>query len=294
MAPARGSWPFRFDPGSSANSRQPSDSRDEGDAETQGSGTRRGRLRLRLSASPRLTWRPCLAGGNALANPILAQFVASYNEPGNFYDWGDDPGFFCARHFLGDCRLAGWGVCRPDVRAALAPGDFVVFFCARWAPERVWRYYYIGVATMKEGVSRSEIWTDPCLAAYRRFYNVLARLEDGKLVHHEAMTRHDDWQHRASTPYLLFDADLTDVDLDRPPHVATYDPRLGPVEVWRRADPHVRELEELLFVERGIRRRLRTHNTQQPHRHINLTNFPADRSFDELSRELRKRVRQLP
>src|SRR5579872_7330550 len=43
------------------------------------------------------------------------------------YDAGDDPAFFSARFHDGPVT---WGVCRHDVRSAIEPGDWVVFFSA--------------------------------------------------------------------------------------------------------------------------------------------------------------------
>jgi hypothetical protein len=112
----------------------------------------------------------------ALQNPLLTTFLEDYTH--SYYDWGDDPSFFASRHILGDVRMATWGVCRRDVRAAIREGDFVVFFCGR-KDERIWRYYFVGVGTVKTLVDRHVIWSDSAYSPYRTFFNVLARVDNG-------------------------------------------------------------------------------------------------------------------
>ena len=54
-------------------------------------------------------------------NKLLKRYLALYNAPGCFYDWGDDPSFFAASELLGSPNNATWGVCRRDVRASMRP-----------------------------------------------------------------------------------------------------------------------------------------------------------------------------
>lgn len=60
-------------------------------------------------------------------DPLLREFLAEYED--SYFDWGDDPSFFCALRRWGDANKASWGVYRADVRAALAERDVVVYFC---------------------------------------------------------------------------------------------------------------------------------------------------------------------
>jgi hypothetical protein len=53
---------------------------------------------------------------------------------------------------------------------------------------------------------RARLWTDAAYVPYRKFYNVLDRVEGGHLVHHEKIhPHHDDWERRADAPYVVFD-----------------------------------------------------------------------------------------
>jgi hypothetical protein len=161
----------------------------------------------------------------AESDPLLSRFLNGYRE--NFWDWGDDPSFFAAEHRLGDVRRASWGVCRADVRRALSEGDLVVFFCAR-DDSRVWRYHFIGFGTVKALIGRKDLWTNPAYRDYRSFYNVLARLENGRLVQNETFHKyHPDWEHRAKAPYVIFDETASHFNLQDPHCVATWEKGAG-------------------------------------------------------------------
>lgn len=152
---------------------------------------------------------------------------------------------------------------------ALSEGDLVVFFCAR-DDGRVWRYHFIGFGTVKALVGRKDLWTNPAYADYRSFYNVLARLENGRLVQNETFhTYHSDWQHRAEAPYVIFDETASHFNLQDPHCVATWEKGAGIPEKWA-ADARSQTLEQLLFLERGITRRLRTSPTLRAHAKLNL------------------------
>lgn len=202
-------------------------------------------------------------------NPLLAEYLVDYQQPGSVLDWGDDPGFFCADHQFGDPSRASWGVCRPDVRSRLMPGDYVVFFCAvQDLPQ--WHYFWVGVATMERGVSRQQLWSDPACTPYRSFFNTLAVARAGQLVNCEVFAEHTDWARRCSAPYWLFDKSLSAINTRTPQHVATYSGTRGTVETWRsREDARVRRLSSVLFPV-GARRQLRTTNLQRAHPPINI------------------------
>lgn len=234
-------------------------------------------------------------------DPLLRIFLDGYND--SYYDWGDDPSFFAAQHLLGDVRKASWGVCRPDVRNTLEECDVVVFFCAcQRQDEHVWRYYFVGFGTVLELVDRAvstkrgagNLWTDRAYEAYRKFYNVLVSPDGGRLVQNEMFhPYHDDWKRRADAPYVLFDGASSSFNLRSPHCVATWDGETVP-EKWLRDDDRSKEIERLLFVDRGINRRLRTSASGHPHPKLNLlkarrTTRPG-LSLSELTRALRPLV----
>jgi hypothetical protein len=134
----------------------------------------------------------------ATSDRLLEQFLAQYND--SFYDWGDDPAFYCATEITGDVNNASWGVCRRDVRENLKPDDVVVFFCAkpRLQSPSVVDYHYVGVGTVKAALPRRDLWTDSNLAVYRQFYNVLAELRGSSLIQKETFhPYHKNWEKRA-------------------------------------------------------------------------------------------------
>jgi len=191
---------------------------------------------------------------------------------------------------MDDVRRASWGVCRPDVRSCIKPGDLVIFFCGKpcICDSKKWDYYYIGFGTVKVRVDgRWQIWEDNRFQPYRRFYNLLIApasqtppanaddLLDGPdgltYVHKETFhPYHKNW-HRRLCAYIIFDENKqrTNFNLENPLHVATY---LGDEkrEEWN-SDPLTRQLENMLFNKRKISRRLRTSRTGFAHQFIHLT-----------------------
>lgn len=217
-------------------------------------------------------------------NPLLQRYLDRYFDPDCLYDWGDDPSFFAATELLDDPRAATWGVCRRDVRAALAPGDFVVYVCARQPAEgsRIWEYFFVGVATLGQPLTRQEIWSDPHYSTYRRFLNVLARTDNSGLLHqYESIHRfHDDWRERCMAPYWVFDRNGSLFNFESPLHVATYNGQPGAIERWHTSDPRVRELQSLLLRGAKVTRGLRSTNAQRSHPKLNLSGgYPSDRQL---------------
>jgi hypothetical protein len=224
-------------------------------------------------------------------DPLLRAFLDGYYE--SYYDWGDDPSFFAAQQLLGDVRKASWGVCRPDVRETLVEGDLLVFFCG--SQDEHWRYYFVGFGTVGKLVERADLWTNPRYASYRKFYNVLARPDGGDLIQCETFHDfHGDWQRRAEAPYVIFEAANSAFNLGSPHLVAIWDKATKPPETWA-GDARSREIERLLFVERGIDdRRLRTSAFGYGHTKLNLlaagrTARPG-RSLSGLARALKHLV----
>lgn len=227
----------------------------------------------------------------ATKNSLLRRFIDEYN--GSFYDWGDDPSFFSAKHLLGDVNSATWGVCRRDVRSVLNKGDVVVFFCGSQIKDKgVWHYYFIGFGTVREIVKRRELlWKSPVYARYRKFYNLLV---DSNGKQRETFRPfHENWEDRAKAPYAIFDPKQSAFNLDSPHLVATWDGK-GIPETWKR-DRRTREIERLLFDERDINdRRLRTSATGFAHSKLNLLRKGEKdrpgRSLSDLTESLKKLI----
>lgn len=224
---------------------------------------------------------------------LLQEFLACYEDENNYYDWGDDPGFFAASKLIGDPCAASWGVCRRDVRRQLRVGDTVIWLCAKEGKVHgTWHYYFVGFSTVAHAISREELWLNHKFAQYHRCYNVLAKLENGVLCQKETFhDYHDDWAKRAAAPYVIFnrDAAMTRSNLKNPLHVADKTPH-DPLEVWRTSrDSRVRELREALFGRLQIDRGLRTTHPQMAHRHIALHKEIEGRvaNVDEELRKLR-------
>jgi hypothetical protein len=246
--------------------------------------------RIALGPSSRRLKRTSVA---AKRDPLLRAFLEGYED--SYYDWGDDPSFFAAERRLGDACKASWGVCRRDVRNALGERDLVVFFCGREDKnKRVWRYYFVGFGTVRVLVERKALWRDPAYAPYRKFYNVLARLDGRRLVQSETFHHfHSDWRLRAKAPYVLFDPARSAFNLRFPHCVATWEDGATVPETWK-ADARTKEIENLLFIERGINRRLRTSASGYGHAKLNLVRdghtVRPGRTPTELARALRQFV----
>jgi len=204
-------------------------------------------------------------------NAMLRKYLNAYDREDCWYDWGDDPSFFVATEVLGSPNRATWGVCRRDVRASLAVGDFVVFFCGRQAGRGHWEYYYVGVGTVGARLSRELIWTDDRYLDYRGFFNILARPVNGVLAQKETIHEfHDDWANRCTAPYVVFDPDRSRFNLTDPVHVASYIRDRDSVEAWRTGDDRVVRIEKLVLPDPPRTRGLRSVNLQVAHPKMNL------------------------
>ncbi len=224
--------------------------------------------------------------------PLLRKFLDDYSQPNCFYDWGDDPAFFSAKELLGDFRFATWGVCRRDVRNQLTKSDLVIYFCGRqrYNNLKIWDYYFIGFGTVSEAISRCLLWQDSRYYIYRDFFNVLAKFDGPALTQHEFFGKgHKDWCKRSSAPYIIFDQNEqnTDFNLTNPLHVAT---RLSdsPFEQWNSGKNELaKQIEESLFRNFNVERRLRTRNEQLAHRHISLHTYIDEHKRSESIQNLR-------
>ena len=204
------------------------------------------------------------------------RFRRNKRNIGHFYDWGDDPAFFAAEHFLDNVHGATWGVCRPDVRRRLSDrGDVVVFFCVQQQKDEVtWKYYYIGLGTVGEVIcDRRRLWRKREYVKYTKFYNLLL---DSEGRHNEMISYHSDWKKISMSPYVIFDKDTdkTHFNVINPLHVATYvegtEPWKGEIlERWRLSNELVKRIYDLVPRRRG-KKKLRTSGTGFAHRHINV------------------------
>lgn len=208
----------------------------------------------------------------------LQLFLNAYSQPDSFWDGGDDPGFFAASKVLKDPLKATWGVCRRDVRSQLSKGDFIIWFCARPDQNKsTVNYYLIGCTTVADTINRFDLWTNSLYQQYRVFFNTLARPSGSELIQHETIHPfHTDWANRSTAPYILFDNNrsLSAVNLNNPTLVATKNAGSWQ-ETWLSgSNPKVAKLENILFGNLQIERRLRTSHPNQPHRHIPLHRAP--------------------
>lgn len=204
----------------------------------------------------------------------MAQLLPLYAN-GCAYDWGDDPSFFSATFNQGSAAHAGWGICRPNVRKRLDHGDLVVFFCARRsAMAEDTEYLFAGFGSIGERIDdRRQIWSTPRLAPYRNHLNILVRYNAAGVM--EQYERFEpghpkDWPKRAESPYLIFDASLSQFNALDPLLVARAAPG-EKHETWlldRR--PKVRRLHRFLFDELGMTRPLRTSAAGFSHPAVNL------------------------
>jgi hypothetical protein len=231
----------------------------------------------------------------AADDQTLSKFLGGWDH--SYYDWGDDPSFFAAQELLGDVRETTWGVCRPDVRKALNEGDVVVFFCGcQRDDKRVWCYHFVGFGKVRALVrDRACLWTNSAYVPYHKFYNVLGRLEGRHLVRSESFhPYHKNWEGRASAPYVVFDSASSFFNLTAPHCVATWERGNPAPELWKTDDRSTR-IEQFLFVERRIQRRLRTSVDGHPHPKLNLLrdgrgNARPGRSLPELTQALSELV----
>jgi hypothetical protein len=223
-----------------------------------------------------------MAAEAATNNPDLRSLLDRLHAGNTAYDWGDDPSFFSATYHQGQPTHAGWGVCRANVRRYLYPGDMVVYFCARRGNRKsATKYLFVGYGTVGQRIDdRRLIWTEPLLQSYRNHLNVLVRYEAGQAIQHERFEPgHDDWEHRARSPYLIFDASASSFNLVDPLHVATALPG-AKKETWHcKKSQKVRALHELLFKNLGVPRTLRTSFIGTAHPPINLTERLMRRSI---------------
>lgn len=248
------------------------------------------------------------------AEPAFAAYLDAVRSQEWLYDTGDDPAFFCFRRLASEDGSLSWGICRPDVRNRLEPGDAVAFFAFR-NQESGMAYYFSGYATVWQKVRQTDIWRDRRLAVHRRYLNLLVRPDGDAFRWHESNPNrqrwHRDWLWRIAKRSGARTADydeiqkvgvlrpgLTDSNgrqvevaenyvLFHPQEPLTYilaEPYLvgryqkawrAREEEWVRSDP-ADAIRALTIGRSPHPRRLRTTNAQRPHRHITVPMDVAD------------------
>lgn len=157
-------------------------------------------------------------------------------------DHGDDPAFGSSRRFRG--RVT-WGVCRPNVRNAVRPGDAVIFFAADRLRDRrpeAARYQFVGFATVDRSVRQTDVWCDRSLRIYQRYGNLLIRPAGRAFEHFEPeLPRkhwHEDWLARISERRTFSRADFDGRERFAPSDKVNGRPlRLAPNYVIFRPEP---------------------------------------------------------
>lgn len=122
------------------------------------------------------------------------------------YDIGDDPAFFSAAYHHGPVT---WGVCRPDVRGAIRPGDWVAFLSCQHHPAdsgtRVYRF--VACLPVATKLSQTGLFAASMDCPYRSYLDLLLRPTGAGWEHHEPGLHvkdwHDDWLWRLCDPRAL-------------------------------------------------------------------------------------------
>ena len=230
----------------------------------------------------------------ASPNPIALRFSGAAMTSGFPYDLGDDPAFFSASECNGPVT---WGVCRPDVRGAIAPGDWIAFFSASHPSQEtaVTHYRFVAALCVERKIRQVDIFVDSSHCLFRDYLNLLVRPNGAGWEHYEpglAPSKwHRDWLWRlcerrglrkkqvirlgddhhsgdelprsVAENYIIFSTGKS-VIASKPPLVAVY--RKGDTgETWE-PDRRAQHIREHLFGTSS--RGLRTTNPQQPHRHF--------------------------
>jgi hypothetical protein len=131
------------------------------------------------------------------ARPGIA-YVAVYLRDPQADAWpldvGDDPSFDASARFASIGGVLSWGVCRPDLRKRVQPGDLIVFFATdQLRYHRPARYVFVGFATVDRLVSHQAIWEDVDLAVYRQYRNLLIKPSGNATYRHDEPIAHKYW-----------------------------------------------------------------------------------------------------
>ena len=165
----------------------------------------------------------------------------------------------------------------------------------------MWKYYYIGLGTVKHKIDRREIWKKEKYKTYRKFFNLLTSSKgrhkelihpyhDDEVKNRQGKVVELDWERKSRAPYIIFDSsdDKTHFNLVNPLLVAEY--RIGNnvwkgnvMETWKLSNASARKVYDLIPKRKGGKKpgkKLRTSHTGFGHSLMNLTN--------ELGRDIRR------
>jgi hypothetical protein len=235
----------------------------------------------------------------------VSVYIATYFRRSGEDSWpldhGDDPSFGSSARFGG---LLTWGVCRPNLRNRVEPGDLVIFFATdrlgRHRPGPA-RYQFVGFATVARCVRQTDIWQDPTLKLYRQYRNLLIRRDGGSFEHFEPEDGvwHNDWlrricgrdsftetdfwtyeqRHRlpsringrrieVANNYFMFSAKPNETFVLAAPPIVARVRRNGQLETWLTSG-FASRLRRLVLG--STTRALRTRNEQRAHPYIRLS-----------------------
>jgi hypothetical protein len=128
------------------------------------------------------------------------------------YDIGDDPAFFSAYHLNGPVT---WGVCRADVRCAIARGDWMVFFSSELDRQNqtIKCYRFVGALCVENKLRHTSLFEPHVNQSYRSYLNLLIRPKGSGWEHFEPALSpskrtsesgwHDDWSWRMCERHVL-------------------------------------------------------------------------------------------
>jgi hypothetical protein len=137
---------------------------------------------------------------------------AFYKEAGEStfpYDIGDDPAFYSASYHHGPIT---WGVCRADVRQAIAVGDWIVFFSSELDGQNgtVTRYRFVAALCVENKLRHTSLFQPHVSQSYSSYLNLLIRPSGTGWEHFEPALNpfkrtfeggwHGDWSWRICEP----------------------------------------------------------------------------------------------
>jgi len=130
---------------------------------------------------------------------VARAFYATLAQETFPYDIGDDLSFFAASFHMGPVT---WGVCRPDVRGAIKPGDWMVLFSAQKydVPAPTTRYRFVAALCVEAKITHADIHSSPTAALFGEYLNLLIRPHGSGWEHFEpglhSSQWHNDWMWR--------------------------------------------------------------------------------------------------
>ncbi len=250
------------------------------------------------------------------SEPTQKVYIVTYlsvDAAGWPLDVGDDPSFHASAAHRAEGGVLTWGVCRPEVRNNVQPGDLVIFFAHNRTTKS---YHFVAFATVDRKISQEELWKSPKLAVYRHYRNLLIRPVRNGFQHFEPQSDpkhwHKDWLWRTidrhglkkeqcqtyandvvgsrstlsgrpirfAANYILFRHEGYDTYIMAQPPVVADAHSPGMEETWQ-PGALAQDLRKLVLGSTSGRS-LRSRNRQQPHRHIVIRNTQVQEWLDRL------------